>query len=174
MNDEATTPGTLASEREQPEPTRTEVRWLDPVFGLAFGPVLLLLLAPNLVLEPWMPWEPLVGVTLLGFCFGWRVVVGPRGVSVARTLLGVPVRFYRLGPSVGFLLLGGFDEDSDGIEVRGCDRSFEMGALRRGVLHLAYEQIVEGIERAGLEAAPPCANSLGRRVFQPRSAPITF
>jgi hypothetical protein len=121
-----------------------------------------------------MPWGAFFAATLLGFGCGWRVVVGPRGVSVARTLFGIPFRFFRLGPSFEVRLLSGFDEGSDGIEVRASDRCFEMASLRPHVLEYAYDQIVEGIERAGLETASIFPNGREPRVFQPRSAPVTF
>lgn len=168
------TSGPTPREQTPPEAARTVVRWLDPLFGLAFGPFLLVAHAPGLAFEPWFPWGVFCGASLLGFGCGWRVVVGPRGVSVARTLLGVPLRFYRLGSSVDFALWTGFDEGSDGIEVRSSGRCFQMASLRREVLGDAFDRILAGIERAGLETAPLGASVSERRVFQPRSAPVTF
>ncbi len=121
-----------------------------------------------------MPWQPFVGITLLGLSFGWRVAVGPGGVSVARTLWGIPLRFYRLGGVFRLQSMMGFDEGSDTIEIRVGDKTIEMGSLRGQVAEGVYNQIVEGVERAGLQTARLTPSGTELRVFQPRSAPTTF
>jgi hypothetical protein len=114
-----------------------------------------------------------LATTLIGFSVGWRVSVGPGGLSVARTVCGIPLRFYRLGSSPELRFLMGFDEGSDAIEVRAGGRVFELGSLGGHTVEDAYDRILEGIERAGLETEPLEGDG-GLRVFQPRSTPITF